>query len=267
MGALFTLPAAASPGPALRVLVVDDEPTARHRIIRLLGTMSGVQVVGQCGSAGAALQAIPLRKPDLVLLDIKMPGSDGLSLAKRLAADHGPLVVFVTAYDEHALEAFRIHAADYVLKPVDRARLLDAVEHARVAVRRTRAEQARADAGAAADAEGVGTIAKLAVRDGHRTHFLALSDVLWVESYGNYARVFTPLGRYTHRATMARIAEELAPHGFVRIHRGVIANALRIVRLEPKRGGQYEALLDTGARLPVSRGFRAELETVWSPRS
>jgi two-component system LytT family response regulator len=239
---------------ALRVLVVDDEPTARQRVVRLLREIPGVLVVGECGSGREAVRAARARRPDLVFLDVAMPGVDGLSVARYLAAPDGPLVVFVTAYGEHALEAFRVHAADYVLKPIDRARLRDAVEHARLAVRRARLA---ADPGARPAAAG----ARVALRDGHRTHLVPSADILWIESFGNYARVYTPVARYIHRATMAALTAELAPLGFARIHRTVIVNAARVVRLGPAGGG-HEALLDTGHRLRVSRTFRGALNGV-----
>ncbi|HSJ63436.1 MAG TPA: LytTR family DNA-binding domain-containing protein [Gemmatimonadaceae bacterium] len=266
MSETMTAPVSTGPEPVLRVLVVDDEPTARQRIVRLLHTMAGVRVIGECGSGREALQAIPSLTPDVVFLDIAMPGLDGLGLARRLAAAHGPLVVFVTAYDEHALEAFRIHATDFVMKPVDRGRLLDALEHARVTVRRARLERDGPASNGASPGNGL-SMARFAVRDGNRTHIVLVSDILWVESYGNYARVFTPASKYIHRSTMAKIAEELAPHGFMRIHRTVIANAARIVQLERRGRGQYSALLDTGVRLPVSRTFRFELHARWGLQS
>ncbi|HKG95389.1 MAG TPA: LytTR family DNA-binding domain-containing protein [Gemmatimonadaceae bacterium] len=260
------LPApAAGPDPILEVLIVDDEPTARHRIARLLREIPGVTVVGECGSGRDALHAVRSRAPDLVFLDIAMPGLDGLAVAKQLAAPGGPLVVFVTAYDEHALEAYRIHAADYVLKPLGRSRLRDAVEHARLTVRRARAEHAacRGDGGGEGAAAAAPGPRRLALRDGHRTHVVPIPDVLWVESFGNYARVYTTLARYIHRTTMTRLAERLARHGFVRIHRSAIVNTAHIVRVQPRGSGQYEALLDTGLRLRVSRTYRDVLDATW----
>jgi two-component system LytT family response regulator len=261
---VLPLPAAGAQ-PTLRVLVVDDEPTARERIVRLLGEMPGVTVVGECGSGRDALHAVRTQAPDVVFLDIAMPGLDGLAVAKRLASQHGPLVVFVTAYDEHALEAFRIHAADYVLKPLDRSRLRDAVEHARLAVRRVRAERAAAQRQSGTPAHAVDG-GRLALRDGYRTHVVPIADVLWVESFGNYARVYTPVARYIHRATMAQLSEELAPHGFARIHRTAIVNTGRIVRLQPRASGQYEVVLDTGVRLRASRTYRTSLDAMWQRR-
>ena len=253
---------AIGPDPMLRVLVVDDEPTARRRIVRLLGEIAGVTVVGECASGREALRVITGQPLDVMFLDISMPGLDGLAVARHVSAARGPLVVFVTAFDEHAIEAFRVHAADYVLKPIDRDRLRDAVEHARVAVRRVQAESAGRET---ADGAGGSTtsVPRLVLRDGHRTHVVPVSDVLWVESYGNYTRVYTPLARYIHRATMLGLTEELTPHGFARIHRSAIVNAARIVRVHPRGSGQYEAVLDTGLRLRVSRTYRGALDSAW----
>lgn len=236
---------------ALRLMVVDDEPTARQRIVRLLGELPNVSIVAECASGRAALDAARRERPDVVFLDVAMPGLDGLTVARRLSEEHGdaaaggPLVVFVTAYDEHAVAAFRVHAADFVVKPLDRARLSEAVEHAR----RARRGVPRADTPAP----------RFAIRDGHRTHFVPVADILWVESFGNYARVHTPSARYIHRATMAQLTEQLAPSGFARIHRTAIVNVARIVRVKPAGSGQYEVHLDTGLRLRVSRTFRENL--------
>lgn len=272
-----TVPRLAPRGPAdapdadaepLRVIVVDDEPAARRRIARLLEELPGVVVAATCASGREALRDAAALRPDVVFLDIAMPGVDGLTVARRLAGGDGggPFVIFVTAYDEHAVEAFRVHATDYVLKPLDRARLSDAVAHARAVVRRARAErQAQHAAGHHAGADAAAP--RLGIRDGRRGHFVPMADVLWVESFGNYARVHTTSARYLHRATMGRLAEQLAPHGFVRIHRSVIVNTARIVRLQPEGSGQYEALLDTGQRLRVSRRYRGALDALWQARA
>jgi two-component system, LytTR family, response regulator len=261
VGAVVHLPAGNAESP-IRVLVVDDEPTARQRMVRLLGGMPGVTTVGVCVSGREAIEVARLQEPELIFLDIAMPGIDGLEVARRSIAPDGPVVIFVTAYDEHALEAFRIHAADYVLKPIDQARLRDAVEHARTSIRRMRSER---EAHAAPDGGGsrFPAATRFAVRDGRRTYFVAVSDILWIESFGNYARVYSSTSRYIHRATMASIAAELAPHGFARIHRTVIVNVARITQLRPTGSGQYEVILDSGTRLRVSRTFRSTLESVW----
>jgi two-component system LytT family response regulator len=244
--------------PPLRVVVADDEPTALQRLTRLLSGLPGVAVVAECGSGREALGAVEAQRPDVVFLDIAMPGIDGMAVARQLDGEAGPLVVFVTAYDTHAVDAFRVHAADFVVKPVDRERLADAVEHARRAVRRRRAERGP-DAGAGAAPV---VAPRLTLRDGYRVHLVPVPDIAWVESYGNYARVHTTGGRFIHRATMAQLAGELAPHGFARIHRTAIVNAARVTRVRPCGNGQYEVALDTGARLRISRTYRAQLDAL-----
>jgi two-component system LytT family response regulator len=108
---------------------------------------------------------------------------------------------------------------------------------------------------------------RLAIRDGRAGHFVAIADILWVESFGNYARVYTAHARYLHRATMARLAEQLGPHGFARVHRTTIVNVARIVRLRPAGNGEYEATLDTGVRVRVSRTYRSTLDPLWKDPS
>lgn len=257
MVALVQLPLT-SVEPPIRVLVVDDEPTARQRMVRLLNGIPAVTVVGVCGSGREAIETIQLHEPELIFLDIAMPGIDGLEAARRLATPGGPVIVFVTAHDEHALAAFRVHAADYVLKPVDQTRLRDVLEHARVSIRRIRAERERGVAQ---------NTARFAIRDGHRIHLVSVTDLLWIESFGNYARVYTTTCRYVSRATITSIAEELAPHGFVRIHRKVIVNVARITQVRPRGNGQFEAVLDTGTRLRVGRTFRGRLDHIWPEAS
>jgi two-component system LytT family response regulator len=246
-------PAMATP---LRVLVVDDEPTALRRLARLLSEIPGVEVVRSCASGRDALLAVAAHRPDVVFLDVEMPGLNGLEVARRLR-DGGPPVVFVTAYDAHAIEAFRLHAADYVVKPLDPARLRDAVEHVR---RMIPVREAASRGPTSEPASAPATAPRVVIRDGRREHYVRVADILWIESYGNYARVYATGGRYLHRATMQRIQAQLAPYGFARVHRTAIVNVARVVRLQPVGSGQHEAVLDTGVRLRVSRTYRTELE-------
>jgi DNA-binding LytR/AlgR family response regulator len=239
---LFTAEAEAP----LRVLVADDEAAARRRTVHLLQAMPGVALVGEYELGTEALEAARALRPDVAFLDVVMPGMDGLDVARRLAAesDGGPLIVFVTEDDEHALAAFDVHALDYVVKPLDGGRLRDAVSHARRMLGRARAD------------------ARIGLRDGRRLHLVSVADVLWVESLGNYVRVHTPRSRHIHRGTMHQVARELASYGFVRIHRSAIVNARRIVQLRPRGHGRTEAHLDTGLRLRVSRTFRSDVEAI-----
>lgn len=249
---------------ALRVLVADDEPVALRRLARLLAEVPDVRIVAACASGREALRDARALRPDVLFLDVEMPGLDGLAVARALAEERAePVVVFVTAYDEHAVAAFRVHASDYVVKPLDRARLRDAVEHARRAARRAHYAsrlEAGAASGAAAEAAPAPRPARFAVRDGRGVRFVPVGDILWVQSFGNYARVHTRAARHIHRGTMASLAEQLEPYGFARVHRTAIANAGHVTGLRRTGTGRVEAVLDTGVRLRVGRAYRAALE-------
>ncbi len=258
----------AVPREALRVVIVDDEVAARRRMIRLLGELPDVVLLASCGSGREALDAIAVHRPDVVFLDIRMPGLDGLAVANRTRASappgaEPPLVVFVTAYDEHALEAFQVHAADYVLKPVDPQRLREAVEHARRTVDRARLARAAADGASPGAGAARPTAPRFVTRDGRSSRHLPVHEIVWVESYGNYTRLHTAAGgRFLHRGTMAEVLAALTPHGFARIHREAIVNAHHVARIRPAGSGQYEVLLASGTPLRSSRTYRASLDTL-----
>lgn len=230
----------------VRILVADDEAAARKRTAHILKTIPGVALLGEYGLGPETLDAARTMRPDVVVLDVGTRDVDGLDVARRLSAepDGGPLVVFVAASEAHALAAFAVHALDYVVKPLDGARLRDAVAYARRMLGRARGE------------------ARLRVRDGRHSHVVSVADVLWVESLGNYVRLHTASARFVHRSTMRRVADELASHGFVRIHRSAIVNARRVVGLRDRGDGRREAHLDTGLRLRVGPTFRDDIEAV-----
>lgn len=264
--------AAAGPVVPLRVVVADDEPVALRRLVRLLREEPCVEVVAACDGGHAALAAVRRHRPDAVLLDVEMPALDGLAVARRLADERRadgpgapmPAVVFVTAYDAYALDAFRVQALHYVLKPVDRAQVREAVARARRAVLLDRA--AAAPPIATERGAGGGEPARLVVRDGFTEHHVALADVRHIESFGNYARVHTAARRLIHRGTMRDLAERLAPHGFVRVHRAGIVNVACVTALRRRAGGRCEVVLASGARLRVGRTQRAALQAALEAR-
>ena len=195
-----------------------------------------------------------MQQPDVVFLDIAMPGLDGLRVAQRFGEpDGGPLVVFVTAYDEHALAAFRVHAADYVLKPLDRERLRDAVEHARRTLHRRRHPNAPRRTAAP----------RLAIRDGRGGHFVPMADVLWLESFGNYARVYTTNARYIHRATMAHLSRA-ARAARLRAHPSH-GHRERGARRSPQAGRERRVRGDArhGGAAAREPDVRAALDALW----
>ena len=251
----------------LRVLVVDDEPLARDCIRIALHRRDDVAVVGECATGEEAVEAIAALAPDLVLLDVQMPGVDGFGVVQRVGAERMPPVVFVTAYDQHALRAFRVHALDYVLKPFDDARLGQVVEYARArrAARRDEALGRRlgallADLHAGGDAprddaprDDAQHATRFCVSDGGRMRFVAAASVDWIDVDGNYVCLHAGGERYRIRATLAAVAERLDPRRFVRIHRSTIVNADRVQEVQPWFGGDYVAILRDGQRLRVSR--------------
>lgn len=240
----------------IRALLVDDEPPARDRIRTLLDEAPDVEVVGECSDGKTAVQAIERIRPDLVFLDIQLPELDGLAVVEAVGTDRMPAVVFVTAYDAHAIRAFELHAIGYLLKPFDGDRFARTLDHARHMIEhrpdRDVALRALLEARASDD--------RLIVREVGRIHVIRTADIDWIEAAGNYIEVH--LGRDTHlvHETMKDVAARLAPSRFRRIHRAVIVNVDRIKTIELGTRGDGRVVLHDGTRLALSRTYRSELE-------
>ena len=246
----------------LRALIVDDEPLARERVASLLATEADVEVVGECGDGHEAVDAIRRLAPDLVFLDIQMPGADGFQVIEEVGGDRMPLVIFVTAYDQHALKAFEVRALDYLLKPFDRERFGESLQRARKQIERNesgdlgkrllalvkdlRKDQPKAE--------------RLVVKSGGRLFFLRADEIDWVEASGNYVRLHVGTASHLLRETMNAIEGRLDPEKFFRIHRSRIVNMERIQEMQPWLNGEYAVLLRTGTRLTLSRGYREKLQ-------
>ena len=268
----------------IRTLVVDDEQMARERVLSFLEQEADVEVVGECSDGAEAIRAIRQQEPDLVFLDVQMPGVDGFGVIEAVGADRMPTVVFVTAYDEYALRAFEVHALDYLLKPFGRDRFQETLKHARSSLDRQRAGDLgrrllalvgppspdgtvprfggtgpRASAGPAAYREGL-KLDRLVVKSGGRVFFLRTEDIDWIEAAGNYVRLHMGVESHLFRETMNNIEARLDTARFVRVHRSRIVNTDRIKELQPASTGEYVVLLHTGARLPLSRGYRDKLQ-------
>jgi two-component system LytT family response regulator len=246
----------------IRTLIVDDEPLARERLAGLLANEPDVEIVAQCRDGEEAVTAIVDHEPDLVFLDVQMPQMNGFEVIEAVGGDRMPLVIFVTAYDQHALRAFQVRALDYLLKPFDRERFNDALERARRQVEREetgdlgrrllalvkdlRRDQPRAE--------------RLVVKSGGRLFFLRADEIDWVEAAGNYVRLHVGTTSHLLRETMNAIESRLDPEKFFRIHRSRIVNMERIQELQPWLNGEYAVLLRTGTRLTLSRGYREKLQ-------
>jgi two-component system LytT family response regulator len=264
-GAPDVVPDGAPAGSVLRVLIVDDEPLARRGIRARLAARDDCAVVAECADGRAAVDAIRSLRPDVVVLDVQMPGVDGFGVVEAAAAAVGaaamPVVVFVTAYGAHALRAFEAQALDYVLKPVDGARLARALDRAaaRVAERRAAAAGVAATPPEGAAPPG-GHLARFLVERGGRVLVVPAAAVDWIGAEGDYVRLHAGRERHLLRETMARLEARLDPGRFVRIHRSAIVNVDRIAELHPHANRELVLVLRDGTRLKLSRGYRDRLD-------
>jgi two-component system, LytTR family, response regulator len=242
----------------VRILIVDDEPLARERIRGLLSAEPDAPHVEECGNGEDAAAAILARPPDLVFLDVQMPGLDGFEVLERLAPAPLPLVVFVTAYEQHALRAFEVHAVDYLLKPFDADRFATALGRARARLagngrdEMTRAVQALLD-GARESRPARSEV--LSVRVGERIVPVRLDEIDWIEAEGNYVRLHRGRASHLLRETMASLEESLDARRFRRIHRSAIVNVDRIAELLPWFGKDFKVKLKDGTELTLSRSY------------
>ncbi len=257
----------------MNVLIVDDEPVAREGLRLQLERLPGVACAGECGGRDAAIAAIVERQPDVVLLDIQLGRATAFEIIEEIGADAMPLVVFVTAYDRHALKAFEVHALDYVLKPVDPVRLREALERAAslLSLRRTasladRLEGLLADRGPAPEATTLPRPERFVVRNGDRLSLLEAEQIEWFESAGNYVRVHSGGRSYIMRTTMDRVAQRLAGRdGFVRVRRSAIINVRAVATLERYDKGTYVVHLRSGTSVISSRYYQPGLRRLLHP--
>jgi len=245
----------------LRVLVADDQPMARERLVSLLSAEPGVQVAGTAASGPEAIDCIRSASPDLVFLDLQMPGMDGFKVIEVIGVDRMPATVFVTAYDEYAVRAFEVHALDYLLKPFGRQRFQSALERARRHLERERQGEM---AGRLAELLRTGrqepTGERLLVKSGGRVSFVDVESIDWVEAEGNYVRIYAGAQVHLMRETMSGLIGKIGPHRFFRIHRSRIVNIKRVKELLIAGGGDYQVVLFDGTKLGLSRLYRDALQ-------
>jgi len=235
----------------MRILVVDDESLARAYLAEQLAGIAGAQVVGEAANGFEAVKLAEELLPDLMLLDVQMPKLSGFE-ALELLGPRAPAVVFVTAFDEFALRAFEVHAVDYLLKPVEPARLAAALERAAERFRAHTAGPVPHELAAAARPPGR-TLERVRIREGGRVHVLPVERIDFVEAQDDYLSFASGGKRQRKQQTMAEIEAQLDPARFVRIHRSFLLNIDRLARIEPYAKDSWLAILTDGARLPVSR--------------
>jgi two-component system, LytTR family, response regulator len=234
----------------IRTIIVDDEPLARENLMLRLRDLAGCEVVAQCSGGRDALRAIDQHQPDVLFLDIQMPDLDGFEVVNQIPADQMPVIVFVTAFDHYALEAFKVHALDYLLKPFSNERFETAWGHAREQVLRLRQDQNHP----------LPCAGRLVVKTGGRISFLKVDDIDWIEANGDYAKIHCGQRSYLLRKTLNELTARLGAGGFSRISRSVIVNQDRICELAPLNKGEYRVELNGGTRLKLTRSYRSQLE-------
>lgn len=260
----------------IRTLIVDDEPLARRGLELRLRDYPDIELVGEAENGRQAFHAISRLRPQLMFLDVQMPGVDGFELLRALPATLIPLTVFVTAYDQYALAAFAASALDYLLKPVDDARLAESVERARVrlAARKTEDHYERLlkliatlppsakqmfDAVLVDDA-GARNGDKLTIKDGHRLLRIDTDSIRWIDAAGDYMCIHAGDETHVLRGTMQQLERRLDPQRFARVHRSSIVNLARVKEMRPHLNGEYFLVLDSGQELKLSRSYRDKVK-------
>ena len=272
-----TLTPAAAPAVAgsarIRAIIVDDEPTARRGLRLLLERDAAVDIVGEAAGGLEAAELMRREKPDLAFLDVQMPGCDGFEALTKLEPAAVPAVVFVTAYDEHALRAFEVNAVDYRLKPYDDARFAAALQRAKDEVRRRQADHVNArltqlldylqqGGGAAVRVKEEPAGERILVKSSGEIFFLKADEIDWIEAEGDYMKFHVNGRAHLMRETMARLESRLDPKRFIRIHRSTIVNIDRLRKLSPSFAGEYAVILHDGTKLKLSRGYHERIATL-----
>ena len=245
----------------IRVLIVDDEPLARKRLRELLKDDSEIIIVGECANGAETLSSARELAPDLIFLDVQMPGIDGLAVSESLNGSGRPLFVFVTAYEQYAVRAFDAQAVDYLLKPFDRARFTRALGRAKERLReKDRDDVNRRILGLLSEIKDKPQyLDRLVIKNNDRVFVLKTDDIDWIEAEGNYVRIHFGKQSSLMRETLTRLAEQLDPRKFPRIHRSRLVNIDHIQELQPWSHRDWRIILRSGAELRLSRNYRDRL--------
>lgn len=261
----------------LRALIVDDESLARKGLRLRLEAFDAIEVIGECSNGSEAINSVAELEPDLLFLDIQMPGMTGFDVVAKLQQEDMPMIVFVTAYDEYAVKAFDVHAIDYLLKPIEDARLSDAVEHA---LQYRQADNASTDkqrlleliisitgksetsiAQLLKDHTGARSYPdKIAIKDGGETTLVLTEDIDWVDAAGDYMCIHANGETHVMRITMKELEEQLDPSRFQRVHRSTIVNLDRVTKVCSHMNGEFHLILSNGAAIKMSRSYKDKVK-------
>lgn len=253
----------------IRTLIVDDEPLARRAMRHLLADDDDILIIGECGNGREAVGRIGPGDVDLVFLDIRMPDLSGFEVLREVEQPHRPAVVFVTAFDDRAVEAFEAEAVDYVVKPIDQDRFTRAVHRAKRRLRGSAAAELgrkiaalmAGNTGLAGHSDGNGrAVQRIPLKACNRTLFVDPATILWIESADMGARLHSRGANHTLRETMARLEEVLPAERFVRIHRSYFVNLDHVREVQPLFHGDFVVIMDDGAELRLSRTRRKSFE-------
>jgi two-component system LytT family response regulator len=250
----------------IRTIVVDDEKPARVRLLELLNREADIDVIGTAANGREAVELIREARPELIFLDVQMPVLDGFGVLQEFPLDELPVVIFVTAYDKYAIQAFDAHAIDYLLKPFSDQRFESAIKRARKYLGTQEArEQAEQLTAATEERRSVGArsgyLERLVVKASGNVTFLDVDDVDWIEAAGVYVHLHAGSKAHLYRSSVTQLLQRLDPRRFVRVHRSAAINTAKIRELRTRSHGDFTVVLQSGAEVAMSRGYRSGLES------
>jgi two-component system LytT family response regulator len=245
----------------IRTLIVDDESLARERVRDMLGAYSEIEVIAECANGFEAVEAITAHVPDLVFLDVEMPGMDGFAVLDALDAERLPVIIFITAYDQYAVKAFEVYALDYLLKPFDQERFDKALSRAKDHILNQKNDSLNERILKALEEIKSKPVhlERLVIKQHGHVFFVKTEEIDWLEAEGNYVRLHSGKESYLLRDTITALENQLDPKKFVRVHRSAIVNIDRIQELQPWFHGEYRIILKEGIELTLSRSYREKL--------
>lgn len=253
---------------SIRVIIVDDEELARRGIRTRLQRSGDVEIMAECSNGREAIEAIRRASPDLVFLDVQMPGKTGFDVIEAIGWDTFPNVIFVTAHDRYAIRAFEVNALDYLLKPIDDERFDIAFQRARESLTRDRdsdfgrrlASVLGNMAPGKRDGKPASRFDRVVIRSGGRVVFVKTSEIDWVEAAGDYVTLHAGKKSWLLRETISEMERKLEANGFTRIHRSTIVNLERVGEMRALDNGEYRVMLRDGTELKLSRSYRHALQ-------